>query len=280
MRCHLVIPAALLLALSATAAATPLLPAAPAAPPGAPPAALAGLPRPAAPPAAAPVGDAAVCRAAIRQVERGTQIPPQLLAAIARVESGRRDPQTGQFGPWPWTINAEGQGRFFATRAEAIAEVRALQARGVRSMDVGCMQINLLHHPNAFPSLEAAFDPLTNVTYAAKFLTELQATRNNWTQAAANYHSNTPEFAQAYLRRIQAAWPEETRLATAEQRDGALASWSQARAAGQFVPGGAPMLTNAPAARTEGLRGRGLDSYREQPVMPGRMGLGAGLRRL
>jgi hypothetical protein len=271
MHCHQIIPAALLLALSATAAMANPLALAPAP---------AAVPRPATPPAGAPpAGDWAACRAAIRQVERGSTIPPQLLAAIGRVESGRRDSETGTFAPWPWTINAEGQGRFFRTRAEAIAEVRALQARGVRSMDVGCMQINLLHHPNAFPSLEAAFDPLANVTYAAKFLTELQATRNNWTQAAANYHSNTPEFAQAYQRRIQAAWPEETRLATAEQRDGALASWSQARAAGQYVPGGAPMLTNAPAPRTEGMRGRDLDSYRTQPVMPGRMGLG-GLRRL
>ena len=31
--------------------------------------------------------------------------------------------------------------------------------RGVRLMDVGCMQVNLQMHPDAFPSLDAAFDP-------------------------------------------------------------------------------------------------------------------------
>ena len=83
-----------------------------------------------------------LCRPAIRAAERAYGIPFALLAALGRVESGRRDPETGTFGPWPWTINAEGRGQFFPTKAEAIAEVRRLQARGVRSIDVGCMQIN------------------------------------------------------------------------------------------------------------------------------------------
>ena len=75
-------------------------------------------------------------------------VPPQLLAAIGRVESGRRDPVTGVWGAWPWTINAEGSGSYFDTKAEAIQAVQALQARGVRSIDVGCMQVNLMHHPD------------------------------------------------------------------------------------------------------------------------------------
>lgn len=220
--------------------------------------------------AASPDADWRVCRAAVRQAERGTQIPPQLLAAIARVESGRRNPDGPDFAPWPWTINAEGQGRFFRTRAEAVAEVRALQARGVRSIDVGCMQINLMHHPGAFASLEEAFDPFANARYGAKFLQELQSTRNNWTQAAANYHSNTAEFATAYQRRVMAVWPEESRLASTETRESVLADWSAARAAGQYVPGGAPMLSNAPR-RIEAGNGRGLDAYRSMPVMPGRV---------
>jgi hypothetical protein len=37
-----------------------------------------------------------------------------------------------------------------------------MQGEGVRSIDIGCMQINLVHHPDAFGSLEAGFDPITN----------------------------------------------------------------------------------------------------------------------
>ena len=45
-----------------------------------------------------------------------SMVPPRLLFAIARVESGRRDPATGGTHPWPWTINAEGRGSFFLTK--------------------------------------------------------------------------------------------------------------------------------------------------------------------
>src|SRR5690349_8668468 len=114
------------------------------------------------------------CRAAIAQAEQERAIPPRLLTAIARIESGRRDPRTGAFHPWPWTVNAEGVGSFHPTREAAIAHVRMLQARGVRSIDVGCMQVNLRHHPNAFSSLEEGFDPVANARYAAGFLADLQ----------------------------------------------------------------------------------------------------------
>ena len=81
-------------------------------------------------PAAAPDPSFA-CRAAIAVAEREQGIPSGLLQAIGRVESGRRDPATGRFAPWPWTINAEGRGMYFPTREAAIAEVRQLQARGM-----------------------------------------------------------------------------------------------------------------------------------------------------
>ena len=64
-----------------------------------------------------------------------------MLAAIGQVESGRPDPQTGAMRPSPWTIDAGGVGQFFATKAQAIAAVVALPADGVRSIDVGCMQV-------------------------------------------------------------------------------------------------------------------------------------------
>ncbi|WP_232479201.1 transglycosylase SLT domain-containing protein, partial [Roseomonas rosulenta] len=149
------------------------------------------------------------CRGAITTAEREAGIPTGLLQAIGRVESGRRDPDTGRVTPWPWTINAEGRGMYFPTREAAIAEVRQLQSRGVRIIDVGCMQVNLHHHPNAFPTLEQAFDPLANARYAARFLTELQSTRQDWARAAGHYHSQTPERAEPYRGRVLAAWAQE-----------------------------------------------------------------------
>lgn len=207
-----------------------------------------------------------ICRKAVREVERGSPIPRHLLAAIARVESGRRNPENGNVAPWPWTINAEGQGRYFPSKAEAIAEIRKLQARGVRSIDVGCMQINLMHHPNAFVSLDEALDALANVKYAAQFLQELQNVRNNWIQTAANYHSNTSDLAIAYQRRVMSAMAEEARIAVDTQRTDRLINWTSSRAQGQFLPGTARRLSNSSLPRPQRLTGRDLDSYRHLPI--------------
>ena len=205
-----------------------------------------------------------LCRAAIQVAERGANLPPHLLSAIARVESGRRDPDSGAFHPWPWTINAEGRGQFFPTKAAAIAAVQAEQARGVRSIDVGCMQINLRHHPHAFATLEEAFDPVANARYAARFLTELNSTRNDWPRAASAYHSQTPEFADPYRARVMAAWAEEQGR---PHPPVAIAMPSPPRSSG----GGGGMLSNGSAraatiAAPPGTAGRGLDAYRSLPT--------------
>lgn len=158
------------------------------------------------PAAGAQAADGEACRTAIEAVEPGSGLPPGLLAAIARVESGRRDPLSGRVEPWPWAINVAGQGLYAATRAEAVAVVASHLARGTRSIDVGCMQVNLLHHPMAFPDLETAFDPQANLRYAASFLAELhRRAGGDWARAIAWYHSATPERGAAYHWRVLAA---------------------------------------------------------------------------
>lgn len=107
---------------------------------------------------------------------------------------------------WPWTIDADGQGAFFATEAEAIAAVRTLQAAGIHSIDVGCLQVNLQDHPHAFPTLQAAFDPASNALYAARFLARLFDRFHNWPAAVAAYHSQTPGLSEDYRRRVLARW--------------------------------------------------------------------------
>ena len=129
-------------------------------------------------------------------------MPATLALSIARAESGRPDPATGRVRPWPWTINADGAGSYFATKEDAIAAVAALQARGVTSIDVGCMQVNLRHHPRAFASLHEAFDPLANARYAIRFLLTLHRQTRDWVQATAFYHTQTPSLGEGYVRRV------------------------------------------------------------------------------
>src|SRR5262249_11828069 len=98
--------------------------------------------------------------------------------------------------------NADGQGYYFETKKDAIAFVQELQTRGVSMIDVGCMQVDLYYHPNAFASLDAAFDPATNVAYAARFLNELKSETGDWGVATQYYHSRNSYLGQVYAGRV------------------------------------------------------------------------------
>jgi hypothetical protein len=160
-------------------------------------------------PAATPTGEATVCRDTIAHAERIKGIPTHLMQSVAIAESGRYDAAHKAVLAWPWTINAEGEGKYFPTKAAAVAEVKRLQAAGVRSIDVGCMQINLIHHAKAFPSLELAFDPGHNVAYGAEFLRERYEATRSWNSAVAHYHSQTPERGEPYRDRVLAIWQKQ-----------------------------------------------------------------------
>jgi hypothetical protein len=118
-----------------------------------------GVPAHATAPRDALIDGARQCTQQFPQQERAQRIPLHLLAAISSTESGRWHKGLNMALPWPWTINVEGKGYYFNTKAEAVAKTEELLAAGKRSIDVGCMQVNLRHHPDAFASLNAAFDP-------------------------------------------------------------------------------------------------------------------------
>jgi len=141
-----------------------------------------------------------ICDQAAIAAARRHDVPPDVLFAITRTETGRLD--KGKLRPWPWTVNMEGVGRWFETEDAARAYVFANFKRGARSFDVGCFQINYKWHGNAFRSIDEMFDPDENADYAARFLAKLYAEFGNWSQAAGAYHSRTPEFASRYAARF------------------------------------------------------------------------------
>lgn len=145
----------------------------------------------------------------INQVEARHEIPQGLLAAISKVESGRWHEGERRIVPWPWAIHAEGQGHFFASKADAVAAVKRLRAKGVTNIDVGLMQINLHYHADAFETLDHAFDPKHNVDYAARFLKDLKENHKSWTKAVAHYHSALPEHHVPYREKVLKMWREE-----------------------------------------------------------------------
>lgn len=141
-----------------------------------------------------------VCDLAALLAARTHGVPHDVLRAVTRTETGRN--RDGGLQPWPWTVNMEGTGRWFETRAEAYQYVQARYASGARSFDLGCFQINHRWHSQHFVSIDEMFDPVANADYAARFLSALFDETGDWSRAAAAYHSRTPRFANRYRARF------------------------------------------------------------------------------
>jgi hypothetical protein len=146
------------------------------------------------------------CGRAGRAAEQVGVLPENMLVSIGLVESGRVDAITGQMAPWPWTVNANGTGHYFGSEQDAAAFARQAVASGARDVDVGCFQVSLQHHPDAFGSIDAAFDPVANAVFAARFLNRLKLRVGSWDQAIADYHSSTPEPGLAYQQKVLDTW--------------------------------------------------------------------------
>lgn len=164
-------------------------------------------------PRGAPVDPWTLCARAAAEIEIEEDLPPHLLTAISKVESGRWLASDRTVHAWPWTVTSGGKGKFFATMDKAIAAVQALRASGRRSIDVGCMQVNLLHHPDAFRDMRAALDPVRNIAYAAGLLQRLKLEAHSWPKAIAYYHSRTTSLNRPYRRKVLQVWLQEWRRA-------------------------------------------------------------------
>lgn len=185
------------------------------------------------------------CTRNLARYERQYGIPSHLLSAISATESGRYHSGLKLALPWPWTINVEGQGHYFDNKQEAIAAVRKYQAQGARSIDVGCMQVNLIHHAQAFANLEEAFDPEKNVAYGASFLRSLYEESKSWKQASAAYHSKTPSRGTEYVGKVYDRWTnilKRLRDAKAPVSETTVAALEE-----KFTPA-APVKLDIPAA--------------------------------
>ncbi len=152
-------------------------------------------------PLSAELSPVPICDLAAQQASNASGVPVDILLAISRVESGRR--HDGGFGPWPWTINADGKGTFYATKQEAVAAATAHLSDGTGTFDTGCFQLNYRYHSGAFSSLNDMFDPQQNADYAADFLLELYDENGNWADAVAAYHSRTPDLGASYLNKVK-----------------------------------------------------------------------------
>lgn len=186
--------------------------------------------------------EASICVGAAREASEKTGVPLNVLLALTLTETGRRT--NGKLAPWPWALNQAGDSHWFPDSHAALAFLTATVGEGHINIDVGCFQLNYRWHGGAFPSLEAMMEPGANALYAARMVSDLAGSEQDWIRAAGAYHSGTPEVAKRYLAKFapilmalegREKLPE---METTEQRTNGfpLLQASGFRSAGSIVP--------------------------------------------
>jgi soluble lytic murein transglycosylase-like protein len=212
-----------------------------------------------------------LCAALARQAEREQGIPPGLVQALALAESGRWFADEGVTRPWPWTVTSGADSFFLPSKPAALRKVHELRSQGRSNIDVGCMQVNLGYHGDAFASVAEALEPATNVAYAAQFLKQLREETRSWARATARYHSRHPARGRAYREKVYRFWQQvrqervveraPTRLAgtplapsvtSARPAPARLIVPGRPRAGRQAAPGAIPVLRGGVAIPREG----------------------------
>lgn len=151
------------------------------------------------------------CTRYFSAIEAQYGLPENLLRAISTVESGRWNRVTLTPITWPWTLNVDGRGYHYESKKEAIVALRTFEHNGAKLIDVGCMQINLRFHPEAFHNNAKALEPRYNIEYAAKLLKRHYRLTKNWQRAVARYHSATPHRGSRYASKVMKTWKQINR---------------------------------------------------------------------
>jgi hypothetical protein len=109
------------------------------------------------------------CEHEMARATRTHGVPLGVLYAVGLSETGRKGVLH------PYALNIDGSSVMAADLREAVVRFREARRKGAKLVDLGCMQINHRYHGDKFADVEAMFDPVRNVDYAARFLKELRA---------------------------------------------------------------------------------------------------------
>jgi soluble lytic murein transglycosylase-like protein len=154
-----------------------------------------------------PVSAESVIPSGYRSVAETHGIPSALFYAVALAESGTRVDALGAMRPWPWTLNVQGDGRFYPSRRAATLAFEDALATGRTSVDVGLMQVSWRYHRRALGHVAGALDPYRNLDVAAAILTACHEMHRDWWAAVGCYHApNDPARAERYSHRVKRLW--------------------------------------------------------------------------
>jgi hypothetical protein len=146
---------------------------------------------------------AALCEDAARYASQSTGVPLSVLRAVALAETGQTKFDKSNYSAWPWTVQSGNMGHWFDNENAAVQFVQTLMAEQRTNIDIGCFQLNMRWHGQAFQSLNDMFSPRNNALYAAQFLQKLYSQTGEWRAAVGRYHSSDGDRAEAYVLRLK-----------------------------------------------------------------------------
>jgi len=130
-----------------------------------------------------------------QQIALEHNIPAAVIYGIALAESGHRL-NKGVFKPWPWTLNVVGIPRRYPTRKAAYQGLVYYLSKGIKSIDIGFMQVNWRYHHQKLGKPWQALDPFHNIRTAAAILQQEYQNTGDWQTAMGRYHSPGPKSDQ------------------------------------------------------------------------------------
>jgi hypothetical protein len=148
------------------------------------------------------------CRTHIENAEKKHDIPHKLLEAVATAESGIS----------PWVVNYQGRARFFSSKEEAAKHIRDLHKKGIKNINIGCMQLHAPSHLKRFSSLEDMLEPENNIAYAAKLLGQLKRKHGSIEKAIKYYHSTSSAYNEPYKNKILRIWKKLQNQSSTSQK--------------------------------------------------------------
>ena len=139
------------------------------------------------------------------------KIPPDIFYAVALQESGRYDERAAAREPWPWTLNVEGDGYYYASHTEAWNALLDYVVDGRTNIGIGLMQVTWPYNQYALVDVYGALDPDTNLRLGAQVLSACYDMTGDWWLAVGCYHSpGSSEVrrkrATAYTARVKKRW--------------------------------------------------------------------------
>ena len=140
-------------------------------------------------------------------------LDPYILYAVALVESAKVSRRVAK--PWPWALNRQGRAFIPSSLTEAKDILGGSLAKGVRSIDVGLMQVNVRWQGHRVGKPEELLDPATNLRVGADILAEsIGSAPGNLVLGIGRYHAGFQDEARAYRygRRVLAVARQIRRL--------------------------------------------------------------------